>query len=262
MKTATKKAIETKLGLKTFGNMVMIDDVLYPVPLVQGNDKLGNVVWHSSTLPTNKVITAYNPKTNEQVSECGTCPTTCEGGYCQTGHYNQNRNKYLLIMRTKLLRNYPDIYFQLVRIQLEHENIERLRIHATGDFLEHEKSGYIELLPEFPELKSWTYTKCEYNETMEQLDNIPNMNIVKSIIKGHGYNYGHIAYIAALYYALKRAGKSVHICECGINPEQHCSDCDGCSNHEYVLFVEHGTGYNPKTDYNYDKFVQLVNNQE
>ena len=97
---------------------------------------------------------------------------------------------------------------------------------------------------------------------MEQLDNIPNMNIVKSIIKGHGYNYGHIAYIAALYYALKRAGKSVHICKCGINPEQHCSDCDGCSSHEYVLFVEHGTGYNPKTDYGYDKFVQLVNNQE
>ena len=78
MKTATKKAIETKLGLKTFGNMVMIDDVLYPVPLVQGNDKLGNVVWHSSTLPTNKTITCVDKQGNE-ISEQGTCPATCKG---------------------------------------------------------------------------------------------------------------------------------------------------------------------------------------
>ena len=86
--------------------------------------------------------------------------------------------------------------------------------------------------------------------------------MVQSVIKGWGYNYGHVAYIAALYYYLKRNNESVYICRCGIDPEQHCSDCNGCSDHKYVLFLEHSTGYDPKTDYGYEKFVQLVNNQE
>lgn len=262
MKSATKKAIQTELNLKVFGSMVKINNDLYPLPLVQGNDKLGNVVWHSSTLPTNHTITAINPTTNETISACGTCPTTCEGGYCQTGHYNQNRNKFLLIKRTELLRKYPEIYFELVRIQLENEDIEKFRIHAVGDFLEHEIKGYIELLPQFPTLKAWTYTKCHNSDLLDKLDSLPNMNIVKSVIHGYGYNYGHIAYIAALYYALKRMGKTVYICRCGIDKNQHCSDCNGCTNHEYVLFVEHSTGYNPETDYGYDKFVALVESQK
>ena len=261
MKAITKKAIETKLGLKVYGNMVSINETLYPVPLVKGNSKLGKNVYHSSTLPTNKTVTCIDKQGNE-ISEQGTCPATCKGCYGTTGHYKQNSVKYYAMMRTKLLKNYPEIYFQLVAIQLECEQVEKSRIHAIGDFIPGEAMGFYKAMKELPHIKSWTYTKVENDPDIELLNSLPNVNVVQSVIKGWGYNYGHVAYIAALYYYLKRNNESVYICRCGIDPEQHCSDCDGCSDHKYVLFLEHSTGYNPKTDYGYDKFVQLVNNQE
>lgn len=259
MKKEMKKAIEA-IGLKVFGNLVMVNDVLYPLPLVQGNEKLGNDVWHASTLPTAEEITV-TLKSGETLTEKGTCPLTCKGCYGTCGNYKYNTTKYWLIMRTRLLREHMDIYFALVAIQLTYENINKLRIHATGDFIKGEAIGYYETLKKFPHIKAWTYTKVQTNSELEALDSLPNMNIVKSIIKGCGFNFGHIAYIANIFYKLKREGKTVHICRCGIDKNQHCSNCDGCSDHEYVLFIEHSTGYNPMTDYGYNKMVELIENQ-
>lgn len=258
MKSTTTKALKAA-GFKVYGSFVMIDDVLYPLPLVQGNDKLGRVVWHSSTAPTCETITAtFN---NVTVSEPGTCPTSCRGCYGTKGHFQHDNVKYYLIMRTKLLRNYPDIYFQLVRIQIENENIQKLRIHAVGDFIPGEAAGFMAVLKDYPHVKAWTYTKVENSDEIKALDMLPNCNVVKSIIPGCGFNFGHVAYIAAVYYRLKRAGESVYICRCGIDPDQHCSDCNGCSSHKYVLFLEHSTGYNAKTDYGYKKIIDLINGQ-
>ena len=260
MLTATKKAIENS-GLKVYGNNVMIDGNLYPLPLVQGNTKLGLNVWHSSTLPTNKEITAKTAA-GEIITECGTCPVTCKGCYGTTGNYRFNSSKYVIMMRTKLLKNYPDIYFQLVSIQIEHENIEKLRIHAVGDFLPGEALGFYNVLKKFPDVKAWTYTKCKVSGDIALLGTLNNCNVVKSIIPGCGFNFGHVAYIANLFYKLKRENKSVYICRCGIDENQHCSNCSGCSDHEYVLFIEHSTGYNAKTDYGYKKIVEMIENQK
>jgi len=260
MKASTRKEIENTLGLKVFGNMVMIDGTLYPVPLVKGNSKLGKKVYHSSTLPTNKTITCVDKNGNE-ISEKGTCPATCPGCYGTTGHYKQNSVKFYAMMRTRLLKKYPEIYFALVAIQLRNEGTEKMRMHAIGDFIPGEAKGFYEVMKNFTGIKSWTYTKVENDPDIELLNTLPNVNVVKSIIPGKGFNYGHNAYIANMYYYLKRLGKSVYICRCGIDPDQHCSNCDGCSDHEYVLFLEHSTGYNPKTDYGYDKIVELIENQ-
>lgn len=267
MLATTKKAIETRLHLKVYGNYVSIDGVLYPLPLVNGNEKLGVTVWHGSTAPGNGIITAdFTEKsgTHHNESEPGTCPMTCKGCYGLTNNYQYDSTKYYLIMRTKLLRKYPEIYFQLVRIQLETESIEKLRIHATGDFIPGEAKGYYNVLKDFPSIKAWTYTKVSDDHDIETLDTLPNVNVVKSIVPGFGFNFGHVAYIANIFYSLKRAKKSVFICRCGTEdktkPEtiQHCSDCDGCSNHEYVLFIEHSTKYNAKKDYGYSKLVDLI----
>jgi len=262
MKKEMKIEIE-KLGVKVYGNYIMPDDgILYPLPLVKGNTKLGKTVSHSSTVPTNKEITCKDKDGNE-IRERGTCPLSCKGCYGTTNNYQYNSTKYYLIMRTRLLRNHPDLYFKLVAIQLTYQHYEKLRIHAVGDFIPGEARGFRDVLVNFPGVKTWTYTKVnEDNEDIKALNALPNCNVVKSIIPGHGFNYGTVAYVANMYYYLKRNNKSVWICRCGIDPEQHCSDCDGCSSHEYVLFLEHSTKYNAKTDYGYDKFVELVNNQE
>lgn len=261
MKALTKNTIEKELNLKVYGNYVMIDGVLYPLPLVQGNEKLGKIVWHSSTLPTNKEFTIKDKAGNVH-TEKGTCPLTCKGCYGTTGNYRFNTTKYALMMRTRLLRQHMDIYFKLVDIQLRCENIKKLRIHAVGDFIKGEAIGFYNVLLNHPEVKAWTYTKVKNDDDIKTLDSLKNCNVVKSIIPCKGFNFGTIPYIGQLYYYLKRLGKSVYICRCGIDKNQHCSDCDGCSTHEYVLFIIHSTGYNPKKDYGYDKMVALINSQD
>lgn len=259
MKSTLKKALENA-GYKAFGDLVMVAGDLYPLPLVKGNSKLGPKVWHASTLPTNKEITA-TLKDGRTVTCKGTCPLTCKGCYGTTGNYNFNSVKYSLIMRTELLRDHPADYFLIVRAQLDCENIEKVRIHATGDFIPGEALGWYEVMKDYPHIKAWTYTKVENDPDIATLDGLPNCNVVKSIIKGCGFNFGHVAYIANVFYMLKRLGKSVFICRCGIDENQHCSSCDGCSDHEYVLFIEHSTGYNARADYGYNKVVELIENQ-
>lgn len=259
MKATTRKAIEA-LGLKVFGNYVKVNDDLYPLPLVQGNAKLGKTVWHSSTVPTCEIITAHDADGNE-ISEKGTCPMSCPGCYARTGNYQFNTTKYALIMRTKLLRNYPDIYFALIRVQLSTENIERLRIHAAGDFIPGEAAGFAAVLKDYPSVMSWTYTKCQISGEIADLDSLDNCNVVKSIVPGCGFNFGHIDYIISTFHKLLDAGKSVYVCRCGIDKNQHCSDCDGCCNHEYVLFVEHSTGYDAASDAMYNDLVKLIESQ-
>ena len=261
MKKALINAIKNILNLTVYGSLVMINGELFPLPLVKGNSKLGKRVWHSSTLPTCGFFEIKLPG-GGTVTARGTCPTTCRGCYATSGRYNDPNNKYLLHMRTRLLREYPDIYFALVRLQLTYENIDRLRIHAAGDFIPGEAAGFMAVLRDFPGVSAWTYTKCNITGEIADLDALPNCNIVKSIIPGCGFNYGPIEYIAALFFRLIMAGESVYICRCGIDHNQHCSDCDGCAKHKYVLFVEHSTGYDPRRSPFWDKFMALVNNQK
>lgn len=259
MKKEMKNAIEA-LGYKVYGNYVMVDEILYPLPLVFGNDKIGDV-HQSSTLPTSGEIVSRDKDGNE-TTEKGTCPMTCPGCYGTCGFYRFNSTKYILTMRTRLLRRHPKAYFELVKIQCKYENVHKLRIHVTGDFIEGEADGFRQVLAEFPGIISWTYTKNEGRDDIERLNEMPNCNVVKSVLpNGHGLNYGTVAHVASNYYYLKREGKSVYICRCGIDPNQHCDDCTGCTDHEYVLFLEHSTGYDPTTDYGYDKLVELINNQ-
>ena len=58
MKALTNKLIESRLGLRSYGNFVSVNGILYPLPLVNGNEKLGLTVWHGSTVPGNGIVTA------------------------------------------------------------------------------------------------------------------------------------------------------------------------------------------------------------
>lgn len=111
-----------------------------------------------------------------------------------------------------------------------------------------------------PDVVMWSYTKNVKAETA--FDDIDNVNIVKSIVRGFGFNFGHIDYIIKVYNALKAMGKSVYICRCGIDKNQHCVNCHACSKCEYVLFVEHSTDYKAEKDPRYNEIVELIEAQE
>lgn len=260
-KNKMKKSLEEKInqipGCKVVAgfDLVEIDGVCYPLPLVDGNSKIGHV-WHASTLPTNESYTVeYNGIT---ITENGTCPLHCEGCYATKGNYNFPHIQYLLAMRTRLLRLYPEVYFRIVAAQIESENIKLLRLHASGDFMPGEASGWYQIFKNHSDIKGWTYTKYEIKDDIRKLNNLKNFNIVKSIIKGCGFNYGHIDYILKVYRKLKAAKKNVYICRCGIDKKQHCDSCGGCANNEYVLFIEHSTSYKADKDPLYNQIKDLI----
>lgn len=258
MKKELKQIIENN-GLKVYGDLIMIDGELFPLPMVQGNSKIGANVWHASTMPTNKDIVII--KDGIEYHCAGTCPLTCEGCYGTKGNYNFNSVKYVLMMRTRLLREYPAIYFMLVKAQIKAENIQLIRVHATGDFIENEANGWHDVFKTYPTIKGWTYTKREMVGDIAELNTLPNFNIVKSIIKGCGFNFGHIGYILEVYRKLKAMGKRVYICRCGIDKNQHCGNCGGCANNEYVLFIEHSTEYKADKDPLFNVIKALIESQ-
>ena len=246
-------------GLKVYGDLVMVDGVLYPLPLVNGNEKIGKGVWHASTLATDKEISAT--VNGETITEKGTCPLTCPGCYGCTGNYRFNGVKYALIMRTRLLRNYPDIYFNLCRYQIAAEAIKYIRVHATGDFIENEARGWFEIFRDNSDLIGWTYTKCAIKGDIKKLNSLNNFNIVSSMVPGCGFNFGHISYILNAYNKLIAAGETPYICRCGIDKNQHCSNCTGCSKNKYVLFIEHSTDYKAESDPLYNDIKAIIEAQ-
>ena len=107
--------------------------------------------------------------------------------------------------------------------------------------------------------KNKTSVKKAFENAFNDLD---NANIVKSVVPGFGFNFGHCDYVIDMYHALINMGVKVHICRCGIDPEQHCAGCHKCSECEYVLFVEHSTAYKATEDPKYSELVELIEHQK
>ena len=106
----------------------------------------------------------------------------------------------------------------------------------------------------------WSYTKNEIAE--KAFDDLKNVNIVKSIVPGFGFNFGHCDYILMVYKALKAMGKDVYICRCGIDKNQHCVNCKGCSENTFVLFIEHSTSYKAESDPAYSELKSIIESQK
>lgn len=226
--------------------------------LVNGNAKLGKGVWTFSTLPTKEVFTVEIDGTTYDVQ--GTCPCTCKGCYATTGFYRMPSVLKSNAMKTILVRFHLDFVKRAIMAQITAEGIRLCRIHASGDFFCFE---YIEAWKEICEACKacafWSYTKNIVAE--RAFDDIDNCNIVKSLIHGYGFNFGHCGYILKVYHALKDIGKDVYICRCGIDKNQHCTTCKGCSKNEYVLFIEHSTSYVAENDPLFDELKAIIEAQ-
>lgn len=212
--------------------------------LVNGNKKIGKGVYHFSMLPGCGVFTV---EINGVVYEIkGTCACACDHCYAMTGNYCFTSVRRSLAIRTLLVRNNLEFVRRAITAQIEADNIKTVRIHAAGDF---DSMNYCNMwqgiVKNFPGVVFWTYTKVESCE--RAFDNYSNANIVKSLIPGVGKNYGTAGYLLNAIESLKAAGESsFYVCKCGVDNNQHCTNCTHCARCKYVLFIEHGSDYDKK----------------
>jgi len=257
----TKRECYAKQGIQFDGKHILSPLGWINELLKQGNVKLGKTVYTFSLLPGKAEYSAVI--SGEYIVAVGTCCCVCDGCYAMTGHYRQASARRSMIINTTLVNLYLDFVRRAITAQLEWIGKGECRIHAAGDFNTKNPEEYAamwhDIVTRFPNIRFWTYTKVKRFETL--FDDVKNANVVKSIVPGMGKNYGHCDYIMTLYYGLREMGKKVYICKCGIDKGQYCENCNVCAAYDYVLFLEHGTGYKPEKDPSFGKFCELVKNQ-
>ena len=243
---ASKKEIYAAHGINYKAGKIEAPVFGFIAPLlIDGNSKLGKGVWTFSTLPGTAAVTVDVNGT--EYTAAGTCPCNCKGCYAQTGFYRMPSVIQANAVKTILSRDHADFVRRAIIAQIEAEGIRLVRIHASGDFFSAEYiNTWREIVKASPDCLFWTYTKNSAAESA--FDDLDNINIVKSIIHGVGFNFGHCGYILRVYETLKAQGKSVYICRCGIDKDQHCMNCKGCATNDFVLFLEHSTSYKAESD--------------
>lgn len=258
-KKLLKKEIYAAFGIEynAAKNWILTPLGWLPPLLVDGNGKIGKGVFHFSTCPGNK---EYSVVINgETMDTFGTCGDNCPGCYGMSGNYSRYGYDALTI-RTIIAREYMDFCKRAILAQIKADKIKTVRIHATGDFFSRAYLNmWIDIVKANPAVVFWGYTKEYAAETA--FDAFPNANIVKSNVPGAEYNFGHVDYIIAVYEMLRAMGKDAYVCRCGIDKNQHCTNCTACARCEHVLFLEHSTAYKAEKDPRFAEFVELVNSQ-
>ena len=260
-KKPTKREVYAKYGIEFIKGKIVSPVGLICELLKEGNDKTGKLVYTFSLLPG---TSNYEIDINgEFYIVKGTCICDCVGCYAKTGHYNHNTTIRSMAINTYLVNNHIDFVKRCLMAQLEYIGRGEVRIHAAGDFNTQDPDKYAalwyEIAKKFNSFRFWTYTKVKKYESL--FDDLKNANIVKSVIPGLGFNFGHCDYIINAYYTLKELGQSVYICKCCIDKNQHCERCGVCATYKYVLFIEHSTEYKAENDPYYSKLIEIINNQ-
>lgn len=242
----TKKEIYAAYGIE-YANGKIVSPLGEVAPLlVNGNAKLGKGVWTWSMLPG--------------CDGEGTCCCTCKGCYAMTGFYRMKGTVAALTIRTRLARYHLDFFKRAVSAQIVADDIKLIRIHAAGDFFGDDYiNAWRDIARAAGDCKFWTYTKNE--RAVHAFDDLDNINVVRSVIDGCGFNFGHCDYILDTYNKLSAAGETPYICRCGIDKNQHCVNCKGCSANKYVLFVEHSTAYKAEEDPAFPALRDLIDRQ-
>lgn len=242
-----KKQIYAKHGIEYVNGKINYHGKLISELLKEGNSKTGKKVYTWSML----------------AGKDGTCVCTCQGCYAMTGFYQMPSVKESLKQNTDIVNNDIEFFYNAISAQLETIGHGEIRIHASGDFMTDRPTEYAtawkRIAKENPSFLFWTYTKVKQFENL--FDDIPNANIVKSVIDGIGYNFGHCDYIINVYKKLKAMNASVYICRCGIDKNQHCENCKHCATSDFVLFIEHSTAYKAEQDPRFDELKALIESQ-
>ena len=243
----TKQAIYNAHGIKYKAGKILYHGIWINELLKGGNSKTGEKVYTWSTLPGTK----------------GTCVCNCVGCYAMTGFYQMANVKKALELNTAIVNDDIHFFYDAISAQLESIGSGEVRIHAAGDFNTKDPEAYAQtwkrIAIENPSFLFWTYTKVQRFEHL--FDDVPNANIVKSVIDGIGVNYGHCGYIIDTYKKLVSMGAKVWICRCGIDKNQHCENCKHCATAQFVLFIEHSTSYKAEQDPRFEELKTIIESQ-
>lgn len=231
--------------------------------------KAGKILYHGNWIA--ELLKEGNSKTGKRVytwsmpaGTKGTCICDCKGCYAQTGFYNMASVKRSLELNMSIVNDDIEFFYNAISAQLEIIGSGEIRIHASGDFNVNNPEEYANtwhrVVVENPSFLFWTYTKIAKYETL--FDDTANGNIVKSIIDGIGYNFGHCDYIINAYNKLKAMDAKVWICRCGIDKNQHCENCKHCATAQFVLFIEHSTAYKAEQDARFEELKALIEAQD
>lgn len=243
----TKREIYAKHGIEYKAGKILYNGAWIAELLKEGNSKTGKRVYTWSMLPGTK----------------GTCVCDCKGCYAQTGFYKMRSVEKALTLNTRIVNNDISFFYHAVSAQLETIGSGEIRIHASGDFNTKNPDEYANtwkrIVSENTSFLFWTYTKIKRFENL--FDGLENGNIVKSVIDGVGYNFGHCDYIISTYNKLVSLGANVYICRCGIDKNQHCENCKHCVTSDFVLFIEHSTDYKAENDPLFETLKALIESQ-
>lgn len=243
----TKQAIYKAHGIEYKAGKILYHGAWISELLKEGNSKTGKKVYTWSMLP----------------GTTGTCVCNCVGCYAMTGFYQMSSVKKALELNTSIVNDDIQFFYNAISAQLETIGAGEIRIHAAGDFNTSDPETYAQawkrIAIENPSFLFWTYTKMQRFEHL--FDDVPNANIVKSVINGVGVNYGHCGYIIDTYKKLVSMGAKVWICRCGIDKNQHCENCKHCATAQFVLFIEHSTNYKAEQDPQFEELKTLIESQ-
>ena len=243
----TKQETYSKYGIEYKNGKILFNGQWVSELLKEGNSKTGKRVYTWSMLPGEK----------------GTCVCTCKGCYAMTGFYQMSSVKKALELNTHIVNENIDFFVNAISAQLETIGSGEIRIHAAGDFNTKNPDEYAaawrRIVKENPSFLFWTYTKMPQFENL--FDDLQNGNIVKSVINGIGFNFGHCDYIISTYKKLKAMGANVYICRCGIDKNKHCENCGHCGKAQFVLFIEHSTSYKATEDPLFDELKAIIERQ-
>lgn len=258
----SKKSVYARYGI-TFKERKILSPIGWVWPLLKkGNSKVGENVYTFSLLPGTENVNIEIRGQKKKVK--GTCIANCKGCYATSGFYRMNNVILGLAVNTYLVNKFPTFVLSALLAQLELiESNAEIRVHAAGDFNTENPLCYAKIWKKVAKQNTtkrfWTYTKVREFETF--FDDVPNFNIVRSVIPKVGINFGTCEYIINAYYTLKSLDIPVYICKCGFDENQHCAGCEVCSKYKYVLFIEHSTKYNAFSDPLFEKLQLIVNNQ-
>lgn len=216
-------------------------------------------VWTLSTLPTDGTFDVTIDGRPYTVR--GTCPCHCPGCYAMHGLQATPSARASQATTTLLVRLDVDFVRRALIAQIRADHITEARIHAAGDF--DNNPAYVAALIDAATetgCDMWTYTK--WTELENAADGVPLFHIVPSIVPGHGLNYGTCEHVMECVDAIKAAGRSVYVCRCGVDPDQHCKNCGGCRRYDHVLFIEHGTDYDKNADPLFPVLAAYIESQE
>ena len=254
--TKALKESYNKYGIAVSGGKIVSPiGLVAPLIKIGTNTKLGKTVASCSVLAGKKT---YKTKYGNVP---GTCPFNCKGCYAMQGKFNCASTVNSNAVNTILAREFPEFFEKAIRAQLDTMPGIAVRLHAAGDFFSKEYANiWRGIVRDYPGNEFWTYTKAEFENTF---DNLPNGNIVKSIIPEYGFNFGTIEYILRAYMELVARGEKPYICRCTFDKMQHCENCKGCIDNKYVLFVKHSTpDYKAEKDPLFPVACDIVNAQK